>query len=119
MDGSFHICRLKAIASELGQSEALFGSTSALAETGLPRAEERLRLQPPGKAIDNESLWQFSDGGRRSNRAIAAHSLCVFIFLLNRDNRRCSPGLWAPSRRPAGVQDKHKFLLRVQWKVFE
>ena len=59
-DGSFLICRLKAIANELGQSEALVGGTSALAEPGLPRAEERLRLQPPGKAIDNESLWATS-----------------------------------------------------------
>ena len=55
-DGSFLICRLKAIANELGQSEALDGGTSALAELGLPRAEERLRLQPPGMAIGNESL---------------------------------------------------------------
>ena len=73
-DGSFLICRLKAIANELGQSEALVGGTSALAEPGLPLAEERHRLQAPGVAIDNESLKQFSDGGRKSNRAIAAHS---------------------------------------------
>ena len=33
-DGSFLICRLKAIANELGQSEALVGGTSALAEPG-------------------------------------------------------------------------------------
>ena len=39
-DGSFLICRLKAIANELGQSEALVGGTSALAEPGLPWAEE-------------------------------------------------------------------------------
>ena len=74
-DGSFLICLLKAIANELGQSEALVGGTSALAEPSLPRAEERLRLQPPRKAIDNESLKQFPDGGRKSNRAIAVHSL--------------------------------------------
>ena len=80
-DGSFLICRLKAIANELGESEALVGGTSALAEPGLPRAEERLRLQPPGKAIDNESLKQFPDGGRKSNRAITVHSLWVFLFL--------------------------------------
>ena len=80
-DGSFLICRLKAIASELGQSEAFFGGTSALAEPGLPRAVERLRLQPPGKAIDKESHKQFADGGRKSNMAITAHSLLVFLFL--------------------------------------
>ena len=80
-DGSFLICRLKAIANELRQCEALVGGTSALAEPGLPRAEERHRLQPPGKAIDNESLKQFSDGGRKSNRAISAHSLWIFLFL--------------------------------------
>ena len=79
MGGSFFICRLKAIANELGQSEALVGGTSALAEPGLPRAEER--LQPPGKAIDNESPKQFPDCGRKSNRAITAHSLWVFLFL--------------------------------------
>ena len=79
-DGSFLICRLKAIANELGQSEALVGGTSALAEPGLPRAEERLRLLPPGKAINNESLKQFPDCGRKSNRAITAHSLWVFLF---------------------------------------
>ena len=73
--------RSLAIANELGQSEALVGSTSALAEPGLPRAEERLRLQQPGKAIDNELLKQFSDGGRKSNRAITAHCLWVFLFL--------------------------------------
>ena len=33
-DGSFLICRLKAIVSELGQSEALVGCTSAPAEHG-------------------------------------------------------------------------------------
>ena len=81
MDGSFLICRLKAIANELGQSEAVVGGTSALAEPGLPRAEERLCLQPPGKAIDNESLKQFPDGGRMSNMAITAHSSWVFLFL--------------------------------------
>ena len=80
-DGSFLTCRLKAVANELGQSEALVGGTSALIEPSLPRAEERLRLQPPGKAIDNESLKQFLDGGRKSNRAITAHSLWVFLFL--------------------------------------
>ena len=80
-DGSLLICRLKTIASELGQSEALVGGTSAPAEPGLPRAEERLRLQPPGKAIYNESLKQFPDGGRKSNRAITAHSLWVLHFL--------------------------------------
>ena len=80
-DGSFLICRLKAIANELEQSEALVGGTSALAESGLPRVEERLRLQPPGKAIDNESLKQLPDGGSKSNRAITAHSLWVFLFL--------------------------------------
>ena len=37
MDGSFLISRLKAIANELGQSEALVSGTSALAEPGLPR----------------------------------------------------------------------------------
>ena len=110
-NGSLLICRLKAIANELGQSEALVGGTSVLAEPGLPRAEERHRLQPPGMAIDNESLKQFLDGGRKSNRAIAAHSMCVFLFLLKRDNRRCSLGLWAPSRSPARVQDTHKFFL--------
>ena len=72
MDGSFLICRLNVIANELGQSEALVGGTSALAE---------LRLQPPGKAINNESLKQFLDAGRKSNRAITAHSLWVFLFL--------------------------------------
>ena len=118
-DSSFLICRLKAIANELGQSEALVGGTSALAEPGLPRAEERLRLQPPGRAIDYESLKQFPDGGRKSNRAITAHRLWVFLFFYKRDNRRCSPGLWAPSRSPARVQEKQKLLLRVQWKVFE
>ena len=80
-DGSFLICRLKAIANELGQSEALVGGTSALSEPGMPRADERLRHQPPGKAIDNESLKKLPDGGRKSIRAIAAHSLCVFLFL--------------------------------------
>ena len=60
-DGSFLICRQKAIANKLGQSEALVGGTSALAEPKLPRAEERLRLHPPGKANDNESLKQFPD----------------------------------------------------------
>ena len=65
-DSLFLICRLKAIANELEQSEALVGDTSALAEPGLPRAEERFCLQPPGKAIDNESLKQFPDGGRRA-----------------------------------------------------
>ena len=113
------ICRLKAIANELGQYEALVGGTSALAEPGLPRAEERLRLQPPGKAIDNESLKQFPDGARKSNRAITAHSLWVCLFLKKQDNRRCSPGLWAPSRSPVRVLDKQKFFLRVQWKVFD
>ena len=110
---------MKAIANELGQSEALVGGTSALAEPGLPRAEERLRLQPPGKAIDNESLKQFPDGGRKSNRAITAHSLWVFLFLKKRDNRHCSPGLWASSRSPARVQDRQKFFLRAQRKVSE
>ena len=81
MVGSFLNCRLKAIASELGQSEALVGGTSALAEPGLQRAEERILLQPPGKAIDIESLKQFLDGGRKSNRAITAHSLWVILFL--------------------------------------
>ena len=80
-DGSFLICRLIAIANELGQSEALMGGKKAHAEPGLPRAEERLRLQPPGKAIHNESLKQFLDGGRKSNMAITAHSLWVFLFL--------------------------------------
>ena len=80
-DGSFLICRLKAIANELGQSEALVGGTSALVEPRLPRAEERLHLQPPAKAIDNESFKQFPDGGRKSNWAITAHSLWVFLFL--------------------------------------
>ena len=80
-DGSFLICRLKAIANELGQSETFVGGTSALAEHGLPRAEERLRLQPPRKANDNESLKKFPDGGRKSNRAITAHSLWVILFL--------------------------------------
>ena len=41
-DGLFLICQLKAIANELGQSEALVGGTSTFAEPGLPRAEERL-----------------------------------------------------------------------------
>ena len=49
-------------------------------EPGLPLAEERLCLQPSGKAIDNESLKQFPDGGRKINRAITAHSLWVFLF---------------------------------------
>ena len=81
MDSLFLICRLKAIANELGQSEALVGGTSALEEPGLPRAKERLRLQPPGKAISNESLQKFPDGRRKSNRAITAHSLWVIFFL--------------------------------------
>ena len=80
-DGLFLICQLKAIDNELWQFEALVGVTSALAETALPRAEERLRLQPLGKAIDNESLKQFPDGGRESYRAITAHSLWVFQCL--------------------------------------
>ena len=83
-DGSFLIFRLKAIANELGQSDALVGGTSALAEPGLPQAEERLRLQPARKAIDNESLKQFPDRERKSNRAITAHSLWVFLFLYKR-----------------------------------
>ena len=81
MDGLILICRLKAIANELGQSEALVGGTSALAEPGLPWAEGRLRLQPPRKAIDNESLKKFPDGRRKSNRAITAHNLLVFLIL--------------------------------------